>query len=100
MIGKRLSRFHGPAWLVAFVLVVAAIACTLNPQPIPPLAAESDAGSRGETSADGSMSTGPSVDAAAPLVDAGVDIHSTDAGDAGDAGDAADAGDAGDADAQ
>jgi hypothetical protein len=91
------------AVLVAATLVVGAVACSLNPQPLPPqdgVAADSGASSPDAAfSEDGRSNFGDASDAVAPpATDAGNDANATDASDAGDANDAAtDAPDAADA---
>ncbi|MBN9165620.1 MAG: hypothetical protein BGO98_19455 [Myxococcales bacterium 68-20] len=80
--------------LASLAVVLAFVACTLNPQPLPPLdpentATNSDGGSLGSTLDGGSGA--PSSDASMPPADSDA------GGDAGgDGGDASDAGDAGD----
>lgn len=72
---------------LATIAGAAVVACTLNPQPLPPSdfssAEDSDASADG-----GRFNPTPSADAGAGAADAD---GALDAGDAGDAGDAADA---------
>ena len=81
---------------LAACTTVAVVACTLNPQPLPPsdFASENDAdgGTRNDSGGFGGENPTPSADASAS-----VDAGRQDDGDGGDAGDAGDAGDGGDA---
>ncbi len=82
--------------LAALAVLLAFVACTLNPQPLPPLdpenAASADAGSFGTTRDSGTRTDDEEPSA---VSDAGASPPDGGAGDAGDAGD--DAGDGGDA---
>ncbi|NOU26393.1 MAG: hypothetical protein HOO96_00685 [Polyangiaceae bacterium] len=91
-------RSRLPILFVATALA-GAIACTLNPQPLPPGSDEPNGGSTGTSSSSGGSGAIPSEGGDAGAGDGGtrVDGAAPDAGDAGDAGsDASDAGDAGD----
>lgn len=78
---------------LAACTTVAVVACTLNPQPLPPsdFASENDAdgGTRSDSGSLGGNPT-PSVDGSA-----GVDAGRQDDGDGGDGGDGGDASDGG-----
>ncbi|HSO35267.1 MAG TPA: hypothetical protein VLT33_22215 [Labilithrix sp.] len=82
---------------IAGGLAAALVACTLNPQPLPPSdfssAEDSDASTRKDSGSFGDEPPAPSADAAGGGDGGQV---SDDGGDAGDAGDAADGGDGGD----
>jgi hypothetical protein len=94
----------------ALVVLIAGVACDLNPQPLPPgeqpdaglgnTASGSGGSPGGATEGDGAVASAPG-DGAVPLIDGGTQSlagdgstdGALDAGDAGDAGDAADASD-------
>ncbi|NOU26394.1 MAG: hypothetical protein HOO96_00690 [Polyangiaceae bacterium] len=99
MAGSSRRRILWAAGTAAALATTALVACTLNPQPLPPEAMNPGEGKDGDYDASARSDaggTGFDRDAATqpPAADA-----ATDAADAGDAGDAADAGDASDADA-
>ncbi len=81
-----------PAFVVASAALVAGVvACTLNPQPLPPRDFSNEAAGNTDASADGALGT-PATNPMAPPADAGADDRDggRDASDAGDAGDASD----------
>jgi hypothetical protein len=97
---SRRVRLLWVAGTAAALATTALVACTLNPQPLPP--SEMGDGKDGDYDASARSDaggTGFDRDAATqpPAADAATDA--ADAGDASDASDAADAGDASDADA-
>lgn len=86
--------------LLVVTSLAGAIACTLNPQPLPPEDREPNGGSTGTSSSSGGSGAVPSEGGDAGATDGAVRVDGglPDAGDGGDGGDAGDAGtDAGDA---
>ena len=89
-------RWRHLALFTAAAGIVAMAACTLNPQPLPPAAAESggfeDGGRVATPPADASATNAPATPTPfaedGGLPEAGTAANSADAGDAGDAGDA------------
>ena len=77
-------------------ITAAVVACTLNPQPLPPSDFSSDNDSDASTSTDGGFSgTTPEPNADAAAGGDGGRLDDTDGGDAGDGGDGGDASDGG-----
>ena len=93
---RPVTRARAIAALAALACIATFVACTLNPQPLPPSdfngesAGDSDAGSKADSSGFGATPEGPAEDAGTttPTAD-------SDGGDEG--GDRADGGDGGDA---